>query len=97
MLDDTVIEKLCENVGQQEKYEDCLQEKAHAISASISRGNPEDDLKSARGDIYTALKRVLGLTKCGNNADSFIRDTMALLITPDMDVYKQLESDIFDD
>lgn len=97
LLDDTVIEKLCENVGQQEKYEDCLQEKAHAISASISRGNPEDDLKSARGDIYTALKRVLGLTKCGNNADSFIRDTMALLITPDMDVYKQLESDIFDD
>ena len=97
LLDDTVIEKLCENVGQQEKYEDCLQEKAHAISASISRGNPEDDLKSARGDIYTALKRILGLTKCGNNADSFIRDTMALLITPDMDVYKQLESDIFDD
>ena len=97
LLDDTVIEKLCENVGQQEKYEDCLQEKAHAISASISRGNPEDDLKSARGDIYTALKRVLGLTKCGNNADSFIRDTMALLITPDMDVYKQLESDILDD
>ena len=96
LLDDTVIEKLCESVGQQEKYADCLKEKENAISASISRGNPEDDLKSARGDIYTAFKRVLGLTKCGNNADSFIRDTMALLITPDMDVYKQLESDIFD-
>ena len=97
LLDDTVIKKLCESVGQPEKYEDCLKEKANAISTSVSRGNPEDDLKSARGDIYTALKRVLGLTQCGNNADSFIRDTMALLITSDMDMYKQLETEIFGD
>lgn len=95
LLDDAVIRKLCDSEGQQEKYAKCLQEKAAAISASASRGNSKNDLKSARGEIYTALKRVLGLTKCGNSADSFIRDTMAPLITPDMDVYRRLESEIF--
>ena len=97
LLDDTVIRKLCDSVSQADKYTECLKEKAIAISASVSRGNPEDDLKSARGDIYNALKRILGLTKCGNNADSFIRDTMAPLITPDMDVYRRLENEIFGD
>ena len=46
-------------------------------------------------DIYNALKKRLGLTKCGNNADSFIRDTLSPLITSDMDVYKKLDGEIF--
>ena len=90
-----MIEKLCISVGQRERLADCLKEKETAISNSVSRGNPEDDLKSARGEIYTALKAVLGLTKCGNNADSFVRDTLAPLISPDMNVYQQLEAEIF--
>ena len=54
-------------------------------------------MKSARGDIYTSLKKILGLTQCGNRPDPFLRDTMAPLITPDMEIYKQLERDIFGD
>ena len=95
LLDDTVIKKLCENVGKVEVYEKCLEEKTTAINASVERGNPSDDLKKASGDIYLALKKLLQLTQCGNNADTFMRDTLAPLITPDMDVYKQLEADIF--
>ena len=56
---------------------------------------PDDDIKSARGEIYNGLKQVLGLTQCGNSADSFLRDTMAPLITPDTEIYKQLEQEIF--
>ena len=41
------------------------------------------------------LKTELQLTQCGNNADAFIRDTLAPLITKDMEVYKQLKVDIF--
>ena len=41
------------------------------------------------------MKKRLTLTKCGNNADTFIRDTIAPLITPDMDVYRRLETEIF--
>lgn len=95
VLDDAVIKKLCESVGKPEEYDECLREKSEALAASVSRGNAADDYKSARGDIYNALKKRLALTKCGNNADTFIRDTLAPLITPDMDVYGKLEADVF--
>lgn len=94
-MDDTVIYKLCDIKNQPEKYEECIKAKENAIEESVLRGNSIDDLKSARGDIYNALKVILNLSKCGNNADAFVRDTMAPLITEDMDVYKKLEGDIF--
>ncbi len=97
LLDDTIIHKLCESVDQPEKYRDCLIKKQEALTNSVARGNPVDDIKSARGDIYNSLKNLLGLTRCGNNADTFLRDTMAPLITPDTDIYKQLEREIFGD
>lgn len=95
LLDDTVIEKLCESVGQIEKYEDCINAKNAALKISKERGNASDDYKSARSTLYTSLKQILSLTKCGNTPDSFIRDTLTPLITPDMDVYKRLDSEIF--
>lgn len=95
ILDDEVIKKLCEPVRKAEEYGECIKEKKAALESSKSRGNAIDDYKSARGDIYTALKRRLELTKCGNNADTFIRDTLSPLITPDMSVYRRLEEEIF--
>lgn len=95
LLDDALIRKLCEQLNQTEKYSECIEKKGEAINNSVGRGNPPDDIKSARGDIYNALKSILGLTRCGNNADSFIRDTMAPLLTSDMDIYKELEQEIF--
>jgi predicted ATPase len=97
LLDDTLIKKLCANFNQVEKFAECIEKKQAAIASSIDRGNPADDIKSARGDIYNALKIILGLTQCGNNADTFIRDTMAPLLTPEMDIYKELEQEIFRD
>lgn len=95
ILDDEVIKKLCESVGKVDEYENCIKDKATALEASKSRGNAADDYKSARGEIYNALKKRLALTKCGNNSDSFIRDTICPLITPDTNVYKKLEEEIF--
>lgn len=95
LLDDAVLAKLCDHVGKTDKYRECLKIKKDAIEASVGRGNPEDDLKSARGDIYTGIKKVLGLTQCGNNPDAFIRDTLAPLVTPEVTVYKELEADVF--
>jgi len=95
VLDNEVIKKLCDAVGKSEEYAECIREKQEAITASTDRGNAPDDYKSARGDIYNALKRRLELTKCGNNADTFIRDTLSPLITTDMNVYQNLETEIF--
>lgn len=94
LLDDSIIKKLCDSVGKSEEYEECLKEKEEAFKNSVSRGNAMDDFKSASGEIYNALKKKLGLTQCGNNSDAFLRDTMATLISPDMEIYKQLENEI---
>lgn len=97
VLDDAVIKKLCDKVGKPEAYAACIQEKQKALTDSVSRGNAPDDFKKASGGIYISLKRRLSLTQCGNNPDPFMRDTLAPLITPDMDVYKELEAEIFGD
>lgn len=95
VLDDAVIKKLCDEVGKPEEYAACIQEKQQALTDSVSRGNAPDDFKKASGGIYISLKRHLSLTQCGNNPDPFVRDTLSPLITPDMDVYKELEAEIF--
>lgn len=97
VLDDAVIKKLCDKVGKPEEYVACIQEKQKALTDSVSGGNAPDDFKKASGGIYISLKRRLSLTQCGNNPDPFMRDTLAPLITPDMDVYKELEAEIFGD
>ena len=97
VLDDAVIKKLCDKVGKPEEYVACIQEKQKALTDSVSRGNAPDDFKKASGGIYISLKRRLSLTQCGSNPDPFMRDTLAPLITPDMDVYKELEAEIFGD
>ena len=97
LLDNEIIEKLCSIVGAPEKTTDCIAAKDQAIHKAVLRGRPSDDLKSASGDIYIALKQILNLSRCGNNPDSFMRDTMAPLITPDTETYKLLEQDIFGD
>ena len=97
LFDDMVLKKLCESVEKPEEYDECLREKREALVASVNRHNATDDYKSARGDIYNALKKRLALVRCGNNPDAFIRDTLAHLITTDMDVYKKLEEEIFGD
>ncbi len=66
-----------------------------AISQSIKRGNAKDDIKSASGEIFVNLKKILGLTQCGNNKCSFMRDTLSSLITEDTQIYKDLEKEIF--
>lgn len=95
LLDDEVIRKLCDYQGQADKATECIDAKKAAIANSVSQGKPSDDIKSARGEIYVGIKRILCLQHCGNTADSFIRDTLAPLVTPDMNVYKELENDIF--
>ncbi len=95
LFDKEIIEKLCASEAKVEKLQECLIAKESRIQESISRGNPPDDIKSAGGDIYNDLKRILGLTRCGNNAISFLRDTMAPLVTEDTQVYKELKREIF--
>lgn len=95
VFDNEIIRELCFSVGKEEAFEKCKEIIENALNKSKDRGNPSDDYKSARGDIYTGLKQELDLKQCGNDPDSFIRDTLAPLFKSDMIVFKELESEIF--
>jgi predicted ATPase len=95
LLDDEVLRKLCGSLGMPERTDACLAVKETAIAASISRGNASDDVKSAAGSIFVELKRLLDITRGGNNVCAFMRDTLAPLITRDMAVYHELHRGIF--
>ena len=97
LLNDEIIEKLCTTNNRDSDIPKALEAKRRALTASKSRDNAPDDIKSAAGEIYNALKRLLGLTGCGNDADAFLRDTMAALVTPDTETYQRLKTDIFGD
>jgi predicted ATPase len=95
LYDDEVISKLYDNNGRSADIANALAQKASFLAASVARGNPPDDLKSAAPQIYDFLKRDLGLTGCGNNQMAFARECLAPLIEPGMATYSALETDIF--
>ncbi|GAA4033773.1 AAA family ATPase [Actimicrobium antarcticum] len=96
LLDDEVIKALLEREGKAELIEAALEIKLRALQNSQDRGNPPDDLKRASGEIFVQIKALLGLRGAGNNADAFMRDTLAPLIAPGMNVYAELCASIID-
>lgn len=95
LLDDEILSELCKVNGHSELIPHLLSEKQKAITNSVSRKNSADDMKSPAGEIYNSAKHLLGLTQAGNDTPSFLRDTMAPLIRPGTNVYKELEHKIF--
>jgi predicted ATPase len=93
---DDVIGALLTREGKGELLAAALQIKQTAIANSVARGNPTDDLKSAAGEIYVELKKLLALQRCGNTTDAFMRDTLAPLIVPPMATYQSLKSHTID-
>ncbi len=93
LFDDEVLQALSNSVNKGDKTEELLAAKKRICAQKI--GAPPDDLKSASGEIYVACKNILGLTQPGNNASTFMRDTLAPLIKQGMNVYGELRHDIF--
>ena len=69
--------------------------KNKVIEDSVSRGNPGDDMKSIRCNIYGEFKKILNLTRAGNSPDAFMRFELAPLITSDTETYVNMRRDIF--
>ncbi|TXJ36445.1 ATP-binding protein [Brachyspira aalborgi] len=93
LLDDEIIKKFIDN-NKPEKYTEIQSLIKNVIINSIDKGNPKDDIKRVRGEIYNILRKELSLTQCGNTADAFIINNLVPLITPDTEIYKVLEVDI---
>ena len=94
LFDDEVLTALAISVNQEGKIEELLAEKQRILATG--KDNPPDDLKRASGQIFNACKSILSLpTGYGNNARTFMRDTLAPLVTESMIVYQDLKHDIF--
>ena len=93
LFDDEVIRALALSASKEDETQKLLCEK-QCIVANRTSDRP-DNLKPASGGIYLACKNILSLTQCGNDAKTFMRDTLAPLIKPEMNVYKELQRDIF--
>jgi predicted ATPase len=96
MFADEVIEALVIRESKQHLLPQARTIVSNAVSASVSRGNAPDDLKSAAGTIYVELRKLLGLARSGNSANAFMRDTLAPLITPEMSIFSELKMGIID-
>ncbi len=96
LWDNELIEKLFEEHNKIELLSEALAGKEEAIKNSVSREHAEDDLKRASDEISKRLKKLLNLNRCGNDYDTFMRDTMCPLITPDTKLYKEMERDIIE-
>ncbi len=95
LWDDEVLEKLCIRLNQPAKIVEVKALKQAEMEGSRQRGFPIDDTKSAAGNIYAGLRRVLDTRGLGSTRQAFSRDTLAKLITPDTGVYKELKAGIF--
>ena len=93
LFDDEVLRALALSIGKSHKIDELLAEKKRIIDERA--GNALDDLKPSSGEIYNTCKALLGLTNPGNNAKTFMRDTLAPLIKPGMVVYDEMRHDIF--
>lgn len=92
LWDDEVLESLCVQLGRPEKVAELTAEKVAALADGATRGLPPDDIKAASGRLYNKCKQALGLTQCGNDAETFARVTLAPLLAPSMRVYQELAS-----
>jgi AAA domain, putative AbiEii toxin, Type IV TA system len=95
LLDDEIIAKLCIEEGRSEKTQGLIDEKKRLLSVSSAGGNAADDIKAISSDLYLFIKRNLGAPQLGSTKHAFLCNRMAVLITPDTQTFKALESDIF--
>ena len=93
LFDDEVLRALALSVGKTDKVDELIAEKSRVRDQRT--GGATDDLKPASGQIYNACKSALQLSNPGNDAKTFMRDTLAPLIRPGMTVYDDLKRDVF--
>ncbi len=94
LFDDEILRELAVSVGKVDKVDELLAEKNRILDQRT--GDAPDDQKPASGEIYLGCKNILRLSNPGNNTKTFMRDTLAPLIKPEMVVYKELRRDIFE-
>jgi predicted ATPase len=95
LWDDEILQKLAESKMQGGELQKILEIKQGLLLDLPNRDLPADDVKSISGLLYVQVKKILGLTQCGNTAEEFCKVTLAPLITPETKTYQELEKAVF--
>jgi predicted ATPase len=95
LFDDEILTRLCDAAKMPDSKGEVLDIKRACMKEIAIQGKPEDDVKSAAGQLYVGIRRLLNLRQCGNNTEAFCIQMLAPLITSDSIVYGELLKDIF--
>jgi hypothetical protein len=95
LLDNSVLQSLCEAFEQPELAPQLLAAKDEALRQSVASGGPADDLKRPAGDIYNAAKRLFPGRKLGSDNRAFMKGICAPLVQQGTPLYAELRRDIF--
>ena len=93
LFDDEVLRALAVKFKMEERADSLIEQK-ESIRSARSQDAP-DDHKPSSGEVYLACQRVLNLPASGSTTKTFMRDTLAPLVRPQMQVYADLKRDIF--
>jgi energy-coupling factor transporter ATP-binding protein EcfA2 len=97
LLDDLVLQSICNKFGQPEQAQPLIQAKTDALQNSVTAGGPQDDFKRIAGDIYTSAKRLFPTHKLGSDKRAFMRGICAPLVRQIQSLYQELRRDVFDE
>ena len=91
LMDDEILTALCERHASEDedRVSEVLQLKRQKLA------DRSGDTKAIVNDVRNWVIGSLGVRDAGDNAVSFLRDTLAPLISPSMEVYTLLETDVF--
>jgi len=95
LLDDDVLTRLCQELGNAAHAPQLLAAKAGALADSVAANGPADDLKRIAGNIYNRVKQLFPERKLGSNSRAFMKSFCAPLISLGTETYAQLRNDIF--
>lgn len=95
LLDDEVLESLCEQHKKPDKLEEVKKAKEEAAASAQTRGKDGDDAKAAAGEFFKAVKGLLEIENPGSNWEAFFSVFMADACQPGLRVYEELKKDIF--
>ena len=96
LLDEEIIMKLFKELGQENLIDQAMNIVRSCLAAVRCRpGVGADEVKAARGDIHVKLQKLLTSVRLGRKAENFLRDILVPLVTPETNVYRELESSIW--
>ena len=77
LLDDSILQSICEKFGKPELALQLIEAKAKALQNSVADGGPADDIKRPAGEIYNAAKRLFPDRKLGSDTRAFMKGICA--------------------